>query len=101
MKRVPSTSPSTMSSTVSSVSAMGSINVFVHTPGGQGVSPRVLELHHVILKNIGSAPALTVIAFDPEHAATIGEVQVVEPLGAGENEASRLGRVALAFQRPL
>jgi hypothetical protein len=65
---------------------------------GQGVGPRVLELDRIILKNIGPAPALTVVAFDPEHAATIGEVQLVEPLGAGKDEADRIGRVTLTLQ---
>ncbi|MGB2710117.1 MAG: hypothetical protein WBC33_01265, partial [Conexibacter sp.] len=48
---------------------------------------------------IHPAPALTVVAFDPEHAAVIGEVQLVEPLGAGTDEADRIGRVTLTLQR--
>jgi hypothetical protein len=66
---------------------------------GQGISPPELELDRVILKNVGRGPALTVVAFDPENAALIGDVDVVEPLGAGEDEASRAGRVTLPFRR--
>jgi hypothetical protein len=66
---------------------------------GQGISPRVLELDRVILKNIGRVPALTVVAFDPERSAVIGEVQLVEPLGSGTKEADRIGRVTLTFQQ--
>jgi hypothetical protein len=56
-------------------------------------------LDRVILKNIDPAPALSVVAFDPEHAAVIGEVPLVEPLGAGKDEADRIGRVTLTFER--
>jgi hypothetical protein len=59
----------------------------------------VLELDSVILKNIRPAPALATVAFDPEHSAVIGEVQLVEPLGAGKDEADRIGRVTLTLQR--
>jgi hypothetical protein len=69
--------------------------------GVSHISPQVLELDRVILKNIGPAPALAVVAFDPEQSATLGEAQLVEPLGAGEDEASRIGRVTLTLQRPM
>jgi hypothetical protein len=54
-----------------------------------------VELGEVILKNVGRGPALTVVAFDPASAALLGEVPLVEPLGGGEDEASRIGRVRL------
>jgi hypothetical protein len=57
------------------------------------------DMATVILKNIGKGPGLTVIAFDPEHAALIGDVDVIEPLGPGDDEAKRLGRVSLRLRQ--
>jgi hypothetical protein len=68
-------------------------------PGtSNSISPEVLDLGEVILKNVGRGHALSVVAFDPHRAALLGEVPVVEPLGAGDDEASRIGRVRLALQ---
>jgi hypothetical protein len=54
-----------------------------------------MSMNTVLLKNIGRGPGLTVIAFDPELSALIGDVDVTEPLGSGDEERTRSGRVMM------
>jgi hypothetical protein len=87
------------------VRVVASVAPQIFSLGGRKTEPSLpantieIELNQVVLKNIGSASALTVVAFDPEDAAVIASVDLVEPLGAGKIESERIGRVTLMFQR--
>jgi len=60
-----------------------------------------MQLEGVLLKNVGRAPGLSVVAFDPLNRAVIGSVDAVEPLGPGAKERNRLGRVAMPMDPPM
>lgn len=71
--------------------------------GGHGshIDALLLDPTQLLLKNVGRGPGLTVVAFDPDVSALLGDVEVVEPLGPGEAESTRLGRVVLQLRRPM
>jgi hypothetical protein len=70
-------------------------------PGATAPPPTKMLLDLVKLKNVGGGPALAVKMFDRVTSALMLEVDVVEPLGPGPDEAHRLGAVEKKLMVPM
>jgi hypothetical protein len=60
-----------------------------------------IDLKVVKVKNVGRGHAITLVVFEPTRHEIMKTLDVLEPLGSGQTEATRLGNVTLELDAPM